>query len=52
MCSVQHGVSLLFVSEAEVQPLLDYLGGCCGGKRHVFSLCSQEALNVYLTGDR
>ena len=52
VCDVRHGVSLLFVSEPEVQPLLDYLGGCCGQSRKVFSLCSQEAYNVYSTGNR
>lgn len=52
VCNVQHGVSLLFVPESEVQPLLDYLGGCCGGQRKVFSLCSQEAYNVWNTGNR
>lgn len=52
VCNVNHGVSLLFVPEAEVQGLLDYLGGCCGQKRKVFSICSPEAYNVWLTGNR
>lgn len=52
VCDVQHGVSMLLVDEAEVQPLLDFFGGCCGGKRKVFSLPTQEAVNVYLTGNR
>lgn len=52
VCDVRHSVSMLIVPEDEVQPLLDFLGGCCGGKRKVFSLPTQEAVNVYLTGDR
>lgn len=52
VCDVRHGVSLIFVPENLVQPALDYLGGCCGQARKVFSLCSQEAYNVWLTGNR
>lgn len=52
MTSVQHGVSLVFIDEQNVPAFLAYLGGCCGGKRRVFSLCSQEAYNVYRTGNR
>lgn len=52
VCSVQRGVSLLLVEESDVQPLLDMWGGCCGGKRKIFSLCSQEAFNIWLTGQR
>ena len=52
VCDVRHGVSLLLVSEEEVAPLLAVEGGCCGGKKKVFSLCGQEAFNVWLTGNR
>ena len=52
VCDVQHGVSMLLVNEEEVPPLLSHKGGCCGGERLVFSLPSQEAVNVYLTGNR
>lgn len=52
VCSVKSGVSLAFVPEQEVPLLLGYRGGCCGGHKQVFSLCSQEAYTVYSTGDR
>ena len=52
VCDVRHSVSLLLVSEEEAHALLATEGGCCGGKRKIFSLCSQEALNVWLTGSR
>lgn len=37
----QHGISMAFVDEADTPPLLDYLGGCCGGKKHVIFLASE-----------
>jgi hypothetical protein len=49
---VRHGVSLLFVEPELVPRILDLEGGCCGGKRKIFSLCGQEAFNVWLTGNR
>jgi hypothetical protein len=52
VCDVQHGVSMLLVDEADVSAILAIQGGCCGGKRLVFHLPSQEAVNVYLTGKR
>lgn len=52
VCDVRHGVSILLVDEDEVDLLLAVEGGCCGGKRKVFSLCGQEAFNVWLTGNR
>ena len=52
ICNVQHGVSLLFVEESEVPPLLEYKAGCCGGEKKMFSLASQMAYNVWSTGDR
>ncbi len=52
VCDVRHGVSLLFVKEDEVYALLKLEGGCCDGKKQVFSEASQEAFNVWLTGNR
>jgi len=52
VCDVRHAVSILLVEEGEVPALLEYLGGCCGGQKKVFSLCTQGAFNVWLTGDR
>lgn len=52
VCDVRHGVSILLVEENEAQSLLDFLGGCCGGQRKVFSLANQESVNVWKTGDR
>ena len=46
----QHGVSLAFVSEAEVQPMLDFLGGCCDHKRHVISLATPVLYSHWLDG--
>lgn len=31
----QHGISLAFVDENLVQPLVSFLGGCCGQKRQI-----------------
>lgn len=52
VCTVQHSVSMLLVPPDEVASLLAVTGGCCGGKRLVFSHPSQEAFNVWLTGQR
>lgn len=52
VCSVRNGVSMLLVDESDVPTFLTIEGGCCGGKRKVFSLPSQEAINVWLTGNR
>jgi hypothetical protein len=52
VCDVKHGVSMLLVEESEVPALLAVEGGCCGGKKKVFSLCGQEAFNVWSTGHR
>jgi hypothetical protein len=49
---VKFGVSLVLVEESEVPALLAAEGGCCGGKRKIFSLCGQEAFNVWSTGNR
>lgn len=52
VCDVRHGVSILLVEESEAPSLLAVEGGCCGGKRKVFSLCGKEAFNVWMTGNR
>lgn len=36
----EHGVSMAFVDENDVQPLLDYKGGCCGKSRQVVFLAT------------
>jgi len=46
----QHGIALIFVPEEEVSPLLSYVGGCCGGQRHVISLCSPILYSHWLDG--
>jgi hypothetical protein len=45
-----HGISLIFVPEEEVPPLLNFLGGCCGGRKKVISLCSQVLYSHWLDG--
>lgn len=50
VCTVRYGVSMLLVEESEVAPLLGVEGGCCGGKRKVFFLPSENAVNVWKTG--
>lgn len=52
VCDVRYGVSVLLVDEAEVPSLLAHEGGCCGGQKKVFSLCSQDAFTVWETGNR
>jgi len=52
VCDIRHGVSMLLVTDEEVPALLAHEGGCCGGKRKVFSLASEGAVKVFLTGDR
>lgn len=52
VASVQHGVSVLFADEADVSALLNVIGGCCGGQKKIFSLCSEHALKVFDTGER
>jgi hypothetical protein len=51
VCNVQHGVSMLLVTEEEVPALLDFVGGCCGGQKKVFSLASETAVKVWKTGE-
>lgn len=37
----QHGISMAFVDEELVSPLLSVLGGCCGNKRQIIFLASE-----------
>lgn len=48
---VRHAVPLLLAEEPDVPALLEYLGGCCGGKRKVFTLASEMAVKVWTTGN-
>ena len=52
IADVKHGVSMVLADEEDVPALLDAMGGCCGGRKKIFHLPSQEAVNVYLTGNR
>ena len=52
VCDVRHAVSMLLLDEADVPAALAAEGGCCGGKRKIFSMPGQEAVNVWLTGNR
>ncbi len=52
VCDVRHAVSMLLLDESDVPSALAAEGGCCGGKRKIFSLPTQEAVNVWKTGDR
>lgn len=52
VCDVRRGVSMLVVEESEVPALLAHEGGCCGGRRKVFSLASQGAVNLWEYGTR
>lgn len=52
VASVKRGVAIVFADEADVPALLAYEGGCCGGRRKVFSLCSEHAYRVFDTGER
>lgn len=47
VCDVRHHVSMLLVPEEEVPALLAHEGGCCGGKRKVFSLATENAYNIW-----
>jgi len=46
----KHGVSLSLVNEEDVPALLAYLGGCCGGKKHVISLASEAIYKHWQDG--
>lgn len=47
---VRNGISLIFVPEEEVPPLLGVLGGCCGQKRPIISLATEVQYSHWLNG--
>ncbi len=47
----QHGISLAFVDEPLANSLIQYQGGCCGGKRFVVSLASEVIYQHWLHGN-
>lgn len=47
----QFGISLAFVDEEDVAPLLAYLGGCCGNKKQVIFLATEVQYEHYKTGN-
>lgn len=47
----QHGISLAFVDESLVNPLLSHLGGCCGQKRQIIFLATQTQYQHWLDGN-
>jgi hypothetical protein len=49
--SCEHGISLAWVPEEHVQPLLSHLGGCCGGKRTVVSLANPAQVAHWRNGN-
>jgi len=48
--SCEHGVSLAFVDESEVQPLLDFRGGCCNKRQQVVFLATETLYQHWLHG--
>lgn len=46
----QHAVSMAFVDEEIVAPLLAYKGGCCGNKRQVVFLATEVLLSHWKDG--
>lgn len=48
---VRHGVSLLLADERDVPALLAAEGGCCGGKRKIFSLATSLAVKIWRDGN-
>jgi len=47
----QHGLSLAFVDESQVAPMLAFKGGCCGGKRQVIYLATEVQYKHWLDGN-
>lgn len=45
------GISLAFVDEEDVAPLLSHLGGCCGSKKQVIFLATQVQYEHWKTGN-
>ncbi len=48
--SCEHGVSLAFVDESEVQALLDYRGGCCGKNQPMVFLATPVVYSHWKDG--
>ena len=48
--NVHFGIALVLADESDVPALLNHLGGCCGGKRHVFSLATPLAIQIWNNG--
>lgn len=46
----QHGISMAFVDEPMVTPLLEVLGGCCGNKRQIIFLANQAQYSHWKDG--
>ena len=46
----QFGVSLAFVDEEDVAPLLAVKGGCCGGQHQIITLASEVAYSHWQNG--
>lgn len=49
--SCEHGVSLAFVDEEDVNSLLSYLGGCCGKRQQVIFLATESVYKHWLNGN-
>lgn len=47
----QYGISMAFVDEGDVEPLLSVLGGCCGGKKTIIHLASQVQYEHWKNGN-
>jgi len=47
----QHGISMAFVDETDVTPLLNFMGGCCGGKKKVIFLASEAQHSHWKDGN-
>lgn len=47
----QYGISLAFVDDSDVEPLLSHLGGCCGNKRQVIFLATEIQYEHWKTGN-
>lgn len=49
--SCEHGISMAFIEEKDVQPLLDYRGGCCGQKQQVVFLATEIQYSHWKDGN-
>lgn len=48
--SCEHAVSMAFVDEEDVAPLLAYRGGCCGKQRQVVYLATEVLYSHWKDG--